>query len=60
MHWEEILDQERAAELEGDPGYLSTGVVWTETQTITGLRFHKCWRDPHGVWAHGCIPPEPR
>lgn len=26
-------------ELEGDAGYWSTGVTWTETQTVTGCGF---------------------
>lgn len=36
-------------ELEGDPGYLSTGVMWTETQTVIGCGFTNV-----GVLLIGC------
>lgn len=39
VHWEEILDREWAVMLEGDPGYVSTEVMWTETQSVTGCGF---------------------
>lgn len=39
MHGEETLDEACAAELEGDPGCWSTGVMWSETQNVPGCSF---------------------